>query len=116
MGDVRARADEGFTLVELMTVVAILAILVTVAIASFTLARERSAAVACRADQRVILDAVAQYVAENTGARPADLDVLRPRFLEQRKGFGSCPLDGAPYGYDPDTGAVTCPNHPVPPS
>lgn len=116
MGDVRARADRGFTLVELMTVVAILAILVTVAIATFTLARERSAAVACRADQRVIIDAVTQYEAEHTGEKPADLAVLRPRFLEQRKGFGTCPLDDAPYVYDPDTGSVTCPNHSLSPT
>jgi prepilin-type N-terminal cleavage/methylation domain-containing protein len=114
MRGVLDRRDEGFSLVELMTVVAILGILVTVAIASFYLTRERSLAVTCRHDQRVIMDSITQYQAENMGSVPDDLDELDPAFAKQSKGFGHCPLDGVAYTYSRltmDTYDFACPNH-----
>jgi prepilin-type N-terminal cleavage/methylation domain-containing protein len=109
------RRDEGFTLVELMTVTAILAILVAVAIASFYLTRERSLAVTCRHDQRVIMGAIVQFQGENAGNVPDALDQLDPVFAKQNKGFGHCPLDDTPYDYErlgPDTYDFSCVNHP----
>jgi prepilin-type N-terminal cleavage/methylation domain-containing protein len=118
MTGARMRHDEGFTLVELMTVAAILAILVMVAIASFTLTRERSLAVTCRHNQRIIMEAIVQYQSEHFGAVPPTLGDLDPSFAKQTKGFGTCPLDGTPYFYDDETyldpgvDSFHCVNHP----
>ncbi len=55
----------GFTLVEIMIVVAIIALLASVAVPSFLRARKRSQATACKNDLRLIDTAVEQYAIEN---------------------------------------------------
>ncbi len=68
----------GFTLVEIMIVVAIIALLASVAVPSFLRARKRSQATAVKNDLRLIDAAVDQYAIENNKAKgfavtPADL-------------------------------------------
>ncbi len=63
----------GFTLVEIMIVVAIIALLASVAVPSFLRARKRSQATTIKNDLRVIDSAVDQYAIENnkgTGILP----------------------------------------------
>lgn len=55
----------GFTLVEIMIVVAIIALLASVAVPSFLRARKRSQATAVKNDLRLIDAAVDQYAIEN---------------------------------------------------
>ena len=58
----------GFTLVEIMIVVAIIALLASVAVPSFLRARKRSQATAVKNDLRLIDAAVDQYAIENNKA------------------------------------------------
>ncbi|MDP2181880.1 MAG: prepilin-type N-terminal cleavage/methylation domain-containing protein [Actinomycetota bacterium] len=69
----RSRDPGGFTTVELMVVVLIIGILVAIAIPVFNVARGRAQERACFANQRTIIGAVQQWVADNTEADRADL-------------------------------------------
>jgi general secretion pathway protein G len=65
------RGQAGFTLTELMIVVAIIGLLATIAIPSFAHARERSLDVRFAADLRVAKDAFTEYAADH-GKYPPD--------------------------------------------
>ena len=70
----------GFTLVEIMIVVAIIALLASVAVPSFLRARKRSQATAVKNDLRLIDAAVDQYAIENNkaaGVQPTGADVAK---------------------------------------
>lgn len=58
--------EKGFTLVEIMIVVAIIAILAAIAIPNFMTARSKSRANACKANLRQIESAVEQWAMDNT--------------------------------------------------
>jgi prepilin-type N-terminal cleavage/methylation domain-containing protein len=60
----RRRRKDGFTLVEIMIVVSIIALLAAIAIPGFLRARKRSQASHVRNELRLIDDAVAQYAIE----------------------------------------------------
>ena len=66
---------KGFTLVEIMIVVAIIAILAAVAIPNFVKYRQSSQATACVANLKQIQAAKENYMMNNTSA-PADLAAL----------------------------------------
>src|ERR1700761_7174441 len=55
----------GFTLVEIMIVVAIIALLAAIAVPNFLRARKRSQATRCLEDLRIIDSALDQYAIEN---------------------------------------------------
>src|SRR6516165_4696385 len=55
----------GFTLVEIMIVVAIIALLAAIAVPNFLRARKRSQATRCLEDLRIIDSAIDQYAIEN---------------------------------------------------
>src|SRR5580692_4764575 len=55
----------GFTLVEIMIVVAIIALLASIAVPNFLRARKRTQATRCLQDLRVIDNAISQYAIEN---------------------------------------------------
>ena len=70
----------GFTLVEIMIVVAIIALLASVAVPSFLRARKRSQATAVKNDLRLIDAAVDQYAIENNkaaGTQPTGTDISK---------------------------------------
>ena len=58
----------GFTLVEIMIVVAIIALLAAIAVPNFLRARKRSQATRCLEDLRIIDSAIDQYAIENNKA------------------------------------------------
>ena len=60
----RSAANRGFTLVEIMIVVAIIALLCALAVPSLVRARKRAQGVAVRSDLRLIDDAMDQYGTE----------------------------------------------------
>ena len=70
----------GFTLVEIMIVVAIIALLASIAVPAFQRARKRSQAVMVKADLRMIDDAMSQYAFENNKGNGTTLvfDSLKP--------------------------------------
>ena len=84
-----SRSRRGFSLVELLAVVLVLAVLAAVAIPLYTSQRQSAAARTCKANIAAISAALAGYALRN-GAYPADLT----------------PLVGAPEGL---TSVPTCP-------
>ena len=99
--------DEGFTLVELMTVVLVLSILTSIAIASFVSSSSMSERVACKSNQRILSEGVLEYRASHDGEDPEELSDL----ASSVRGFdrcSRCPADGRLLVFDAAVGAVTC--------
>ena len=96
-----ARSQRGFTLVEIMIVVAIIALLAAIAVPGFLRARKRSQASRILNDLRMIDSAVDQYAIETnrtTGATVAITDwtnYLKKGSLLYNSGNS---LLGSPYG------------------
>ena len=92
---------EGFTLVEIMIVVAIIALLAAIAVPSFVKARTKSQDSACVNNLRLISGAKDQYGLENDNVA-ATLVNMVPDFL---KATPDCPAGGSytvgAYGTDP---------------
>ena len=101
--------DDGFTLVELMVVILIIGILVGIAVVSFTLSVSASKKAACKANLKVIREAVIVYYTVNE-TDPASLADLVPDYIQSDNSL-KCPESGEDYLYDPLTGEVSCPYH-----
>jgi len=106
---------KGFTLVELLVVVAIIGILVLIAVPRFQSMTEGARRRTVEANHRIIVSAITMYIANNNGQLPpvsANMDVLdefmSPTFL-QLNGGGAAPHDvpspaGAAYAVTAGTG------------
>ncbi len=105
------RRDDGYTMVEIMIVVAILAILVMIAITSYVVATSNARGVTCQHNQRLFQDAVFVYAAQQN-EDPAAIDNLRS-FVNNYDENIKCPNgDGVNLQYDAVSHAISCPNHP----
>ncbi len=102
--------EGGFTLIEMMMVLLVLGILMSLALVSFFFSTRASKETACRANLRILRDAVGRYQVDN-GLFPANLSDLIPQHLDGDQGT-ACPVSNLPYEYDPETGEVGCPSHP----
>lgn len=67
------RKEKGFTLIELMVVIVIIAILAAVALPNFMGATERARESAVRSAMKTIQTALEMYATENSGTYTADL-------------------------------------------
>lgn len=97
---------KGFTLIELVVVIAILGILAAIAVPRFADQTANAQKSACLANQRTIESAIAMYYANNSSTFPANLAALETANL--LNAVPTCPTDKTAYTYDKDTGAVTC--------
>ncbi|MDO8963797.1 MAG: prepilin-type N-terminal cleavage/methylation domain-containing protein [Coriobacteriia bacterium] len=103
------REDDGFTLIEVVTVVAIMAILVLVAVASFVVSVDASRRMTCLQNQRTMRSAILSWEVEHQGDFPPDLETIHDR-VKWGSGYATCVSTAADFTYDPATGSLACPN------
>ncbi len=118
--------DHGFTVMELMVIVLIIGILLSMAIATYVPASRSAAAAACRSNQRVLEKAYMAAVidadsdaSEESSESPLpvtdhgidEIDDLAA-YVDNLDRIERCPLDDSALTLDPDTGDISCPNHP----
>ena len=101
---------KGFTLVEIMIVVAIIAILAAVAIPNFIRYRNDSRTAACIANMKQLQTAAESYLTKHPGAAPTIQQLCGPGEDKYIKNELTCPKDGSAYGIALDNGAIkiTC--------
>lgn len=118
----RAEAEPGFTLVELLIVVAVIGLLAVLAIYNFRLAIERTLRAADAGNLRAIGAALQSYYIDHGDLPPADREA--GPFMSHGRQFtdvGNGPAaggswDGVPwllfeFGYIEDWGALFCPKY-----
>ena len=91
-----ARRIQGFTLIELMIVIAIIAVLAGIMIPNFVKAREEARRTASIENLKSIGTALEMYAADNDGCYPAQLSKLTPDYL---KAIPPCAWGDRPYNY-----------------
>ena len=106
----KGRNQKGFTLVELMVVVVIIGILAAIAVPIYRNVQTNAAEKACRANIRTLEGVLEVWKADNNlETYPETLDVLVDEgYIKE---VPKCPLDDGDYGYNNETGAVTCDDH-----
>ncbi|MEW6552753.1 MAG: prepilin-type N-terminal cleavage/methylation domain-containing protein [Actinomycetota bacterium] len=105
----RLGRDEGFTLMELMMVIAIIGVLVGIAVASYAISVSTSKKTACKANLRTVEEQIVVYHTHHD-AYPPTLQDLVPDLIEN-DGSLYCPESGEAYLYDDSSGDVSCPYH-----
>lgn len=86
-----SRKAKGFTLIELMIVIAIIAILAAILVPNFIRARAQGQATACKSNLKNIGTALEMYSTDSSGRFPTTLVSLTPNYL---KSIPSCPSVG----------------------
>ena len=74
----RLRRESGFTLTELMVVVAAIAILIALLMPTIATARERASTVECMSRERVLVQSLSAYAALNRGKYPPNAATPAP--------------------------------------
>jgi prepilin-type N-terminal cleavage/methylation domain-containing protein len=113
------RAQDGFTVIELMITLLILSILVGMVVMTMAVSRSKTQRAACKSNLRIINDAVIQYRSNHEGEAPLSLDALTddPPYIKSSFSW-MCPSgdigttansgDYRTY-YNSTTGETSCP-------
>ena len=86
------RRPGGFTLIELMIVIAIVAILAAILVPNLIRARSRSQLTGCTTNLKNIATALEMYNVDHTGRYPQDFTTLAPNYM---KTIPACPAVGS---------------------
>ncbi len=70
------RLQKGFTLIELMIVIAIIAILAAILIPNFLHARAQSQSASCQGNEKQLATALEEYAVDHNGTYPATFAAL----------------------------------------
>lgn len=89
---IRRKKSGGFTLIELMIVIAIIAILAAILVPNFIRARAQGQFTACKSNLKNIGTALEMYSTDASGRYPTTLNSLTPNYL---KTIPTCPSAGA---------------------
>jgi prepilin-type N-terminal cleavage/methylation domain-containing protein len=105
-------SEQGFTLVEIMIVVAIIGLLAAIGIPNFVRARQTAQTNACINNLRIIDEAKQEWALETgqlTSAVPLSSDII-PYLGHTQSIMPSCPIGHAVYNIMAVTVVPTCPN------
>ncbi len=102
------KREKGFTLIELMVVILIIAILVAIAVPVFNIARAAAYRRTCQANLRTLDGAVQTYNATED-AWPSGVSALVSG--EYIKSEPKCPVDDDSYDYSGSAHSFSCPNN-----
>jgi prepilin-type N-terminal cleavage/methylation domain-containing protein len=98
----RGGSEAGFTLIEVLTVVVIIAVLAAILLATFLRARAQSTVSASKGNLRNVATALETYFTD-TNQYPATLDVLVPTYT---RAIPDDPCTNGPYEYDVSMGGT----------
>lgn len=103
----------GFTLIELMIVIAIIAILTSILVPNFVRARSQGRVTACKTNLKNLAAATESYATDSAGRYPATLNRLPPRFIQTvptcpSAGSNQCYINGFTSASVPDAYTICC--------
>lgn len=104
------RRKAGFTLIELMIVIAIIAILAAILVPNFIRARAQGQLTACKSNLKNIGTASEMYSTDSSGRYPGAIATLTPNYL---KTIPTCPSAGTNTVYTNYTSASIPDNYTV---
>ena len=94
---------KGYTLIELMIVIAIIGIMASIMIPNFVRARAEAEMSACESNERNLANALDMYAVDNNGnyptssGGPGGMTLLTPNYMP---GLPVCPTDQSQYYYE----------------
>ena len=102
-----------FTLIELMIVIAIIAILSSILLPNFVRARSEGRLTGCKTNLRNIATALEAYATDNKHRYPPAVTALTPAFIQTiptcpSSGSNNCYINGFTSSSDPDNYSVWC--------
>lgn len=103
---------KGFTLIELMIVIAIIAILAAILVPNFIRARAQGQVTACKSNLKNIGTALEMYSTDSSGRYPTTITSLTPNYLKSIPTCASVGTTTYTGGYtsasNPDAYTVVC--------
>lgn len=107
----RYHRDSGFSLTELLTVIAVMGLLLGVAITSYWYATSRTYSVVCQSNRRTFESALQSYFSDHNGLPPDNIDDLAP-YVHDFDSAVFCPGDPETrLEYDSTAGRILCSFH-----